>query len=161
MVLLFASGGSLVLQGFPEYTSEILAIANADPMHPTKLHTPGPAVVGNGDQPFLFTDSWVISKTNCEADCLTTVKIFLTWQQQNWAELISLGADLTPQRPRFLAVAYQPFYTSPAVDALPQFAKNYYHFFNGEINRAVHLNTLQFWDNEDSQGALLESLILM
>jgi len=155
----FVNGGTLVLQGFPEYASEILSIANSDPMNPNKLHTVSPALVGNGDQPFLFTDAWVISKANCDSDCQSTAAIFLNWQRQNWASLISLGQDLVPVRPRFLAVAYQPFYSSDAVDALPQFARNYYHFYNSEINRAVALDTIKFWDSEADQSAALESLI--
>jgi len=155
----FVAGGTVVLQGFPEYTSEILKRANADPMHPTRLHTASTAWVGDGDTPFIFTDAWVISRTNCDSDCQTTANIFLNWQRNNWAELISLGADLTPQRPRFLTVAYQPFYTSTDVYNLPRFARNYYHFFNQQVNRGDHLNTNKFWDNEDSQSATLESLI--
>lgn len=155
----FVNGGTLVLQGFPEYASEILEAANADPNNPTRLHTVSPALVGNGDQPFLFTDAWVISKANCDTDCQSTTAIFLNWQRQNWASLISLGQDLVPVRPRFLAVAYQPFYSSAEVNALPQFARNYYHFYNSEINRAVALDTIKFWETEADQSAALESLI--
>jgi len=156
----FANGGSLVLQGFPEYTSEILKRANTDPNNPTKLHYASTAWVGNGDKPFLFTDSWVISRANCDADCVSTAKIFLNWQRQNWAELISLGKDLSPVTPRFLAVAYQPFYQSEEMCDLPDWANNYYQFFNQEINRAAALDTSRFWDNEDSQSATIESLVL-
>jgi len=155
----FVTGQNLVLQGFPEYTSEILEQANADPNNPTRLHTVSAALVGNGDKPYLFTDAWVMSKTNCDADCRTTASVFLNWQRRNWAQLISLGHDLNPVRPRFLAVAYQPFYTSDEVDALPQFAQEYYHFSNHEINRAVALDTAHFWDTEADQSATLESLI--
>jgi len=155
----FVNGGTVVLQGFPEYTSEILAIANNDVNNPTKLHTVAPALVGAGDKPYLFTDAWVISKSNCDADCQTTAAVFLNWQKANWAPLISLGLDLIPVRPRFLAVAYQPFYSSDNVDALPQWAQEYYQFSNHEINRAVALDTTKFWDTEASQSATIESLI--
>jgi len=155
----FVNGESLVVQGFPEYTSEILKIANANPNNPTRLHHAAPALVGAGNKPFLFTDAWVISRTNCDADCQGTAKIFLNWQRTHWATLISLGKDLTPVRPRFLAVAYQPFYSSDEMCDLPDFASDYYAFFNHEINRAVALDTVRFWDNEDSQSATLEGLI--
>jgi len=155
----FANGGSLVLQGFPEYTSEILERANADPLNPTKLHSIGSATVGAGNKPFLFTDAWVISKSNCDSDCMSTAQIFLNWQRKHWAQYISLGKDLSPQRPRFLAVANQRFYTEDLCD-LPDWASDYYHTFNSEINKAVSLDTTHFWDNEDSQSATLEGLVL-
>jgi len=155
----FVNGGTLVLQGFPEYSSDILAAANTDPNNPTKLHTVSTALVGSGTLPFLFTDAWVISKANCDSDCQSTAAIFLTWQKQNWASLISLGQDLSPVRPRFLAVALSSFYSSPAVDALPQFARDYYAFTQHEVNRATALDTIKFWDTEPAQSATLESLI--
>jgi hypothetical protein len=155
----FVSGGSLVLQGFPEYTSEILKRANADPNNPTKLHHVQSALVGQYNEPFLFTDAWVISKTNCDSDCMTTANIFLNWQRENWASLISLGKDLSPVRPRFLTVAYQPFYFSLDMFLLPLFAQEYYQYFNFQSARAVGLDTTNFWDTEASQTATLESLI--
>jgi len=155
----FVNGKSLVLQGFPEYTSDILKLANADPNNPTRIHNVGPAVVGNGNKPFLFTDAWVISRTNCDNDCQSTAQIFLSWQRKHWAPQISLGLDLVPVRPRFLAVAWEPFYTSDEVGDLPDFAQKYYAFFNHEINRAVSLDTTHFWDNEASQSATIESLV--
>jgi len=118
-----------------------------------------PALVGQGDRPYLFTDAWVISKANCDADCQSTAKIFLNWQRLNWAQLITLGADLTPQRPRYLAIAYQPFYNSDDLSALAHQAQDYYLFFNQEINRAVSQDTMKFWDNEDSQSASLQQLV--
>jgi len=155
----FVTNQSLVLQGFPEYTSEILAQANHDVLNPTRLHTVSSALVGNGDEPFLFTDAWVISKSNCDTDCQSTAQIFLSWQKTNWASMISLGKDLSPVRPRFLAVAYQPFYSSTDVDALPLWAQKYYHFSNFEINRAVALDTYRYWATEANQAATVESLI--
>jgi len=155
----FVSGGSLVLQGFPEYTSEILKRANADPNNPTKLHHVQSALVGQYNEPFLFTDAWVISKANCDSDCMTTANIFLNWQRENWASLISLGKDLSPVRPRFLTVAYQPFYFSLDMFLLPLFAQEYYQYFNFQSARAVGLDTTNFWDTEASQTATLESLI--
>jgi len=158
----FAAGNALVLQGFPEYTSDILAAANTDPLHPTRLHYVSPAAVGGNsgsNKPFLFTDAWVISRTNCDSDCMTTATTFLNWQRTKWASMISLGKDLSPVRPRFLAVAYDPFYSSSDVTALPAFAQSYYNFYHNEILRARSLDTARFWDNEVSQSATLEQLI--
>lgn len=157
----FVNDESLVLQGFPEYTSEILEIkedSSSSPNFHKKLRV-APALVGQGDRPYLFTDAWVISKANCDADCQSTAKIFLNWQRLNWAQLITLGADLTPQRPRYLAIAYQPFYNSDDLSALAHQAQDYYLFFNQEINRAVSQDTMKFWDNEDSQSASLQQLV--
>jgi hypothetical protein len=156
----FATGGSLVLQGFPEYTSEILKRTNADPNNPSTLHYAIPALIGNGNEGFAFTDAWVISRTNCDSDCLSTAKIFLNWQRENWAELISLGQDLNPVRPRFLTVAYQPFYFSTDMFSLPDFAQDYYQYFNYLVNVASPLDTTHYWDNEASQSAAIEALVL-
>jgi len=155
----FVNEDSLVAQGFPEYTADILEIANTDPLNPTKKHVVAPALVGSGDRPYLFTDAWVISRTNCVGDCLTTAEIFLAWQRTHWAQLITLGKDLSPVRPRYLAIAYQPFYSSPELHALPHFARDYFAFFNAEVNRAVAQDTNRFWDQQDAQAATLQSLI--
>jgi hypothetical protein len=155
----FNSGKSLTLQGFPEYTSEIIEAANVDPYNPTRLPTVASATMGEGNRPFLFVDAWVISRTNCDGDCMSTAKIFLNWQRENWAQLITLGKDLSPSRPRFLSIAFEPFYSSDDFDELPNFGKDYYSFFHQEIARARDLNTIRFWDNEETQSALIKSLV--
>jgi len=159
-------GTSVLLMGFPEYFSEILAAdpANTNPVAPVRRPTAASAIMGDGNQPYLFTDAFVISK-NCVNndddgfDCLNAAVAWLNWQRTNYAQKISLGKDLSPVRPRFLAVAQNPFYSSSEFTALPTFAKNHYNFVHGEANRATPLETLHFYANEDTQGAKLRDRI--
>jgi len=153
------SGHSLLIQGFPEYFAELLALNNVNVNAPTIVPTVASATIGAGSRPYLFADTFVISKSNCDSDCLGTAKIFLNWQRTNWAQLITLGKDLTPNKPRFLSIAYEPFYYSEDVDDLPGFAKDFYQFAHYEISRARGLNTFRYWDKQDAQAAVLAGLI--
>jgi len=163
----FSSGKSLILQGFPEYFSEILASDNANVNAPT--HVPGTfsAITGNGDQPYMFADAFVMSKQNCRValeddgfDCQAAATAWLNWSKTNYARIASLGLDLSPVRPRFLAVAYEPFWTSSAVTSLPAFAKNHYNFEYSEVSRAKPLDTLHFMQNNDDQSTKLYNKII-
>jgi len=162
-------GTSVVLMGFPEYFSEIMAAdpANTNPVAPTRRPVASSAILGDGNQPYLFTDAFVISKEcrhneDDDFDCLAAATAWLNWQKDNYAQSISLGKDLSPQRPRFLAVAQNPFYSSsnPDFNSLPGFAQAHYNFAHSEATRATPLETLHFYANEDTQGAALRSAIL-
>jgi len=153
------TGHSLLLQGFPEYFSELLALNNANVNAPTNIPTVASTVLGAGSRPYLYMDAFVISRTNCDLLCQLTARVFLNWQRTNWAQLITLGQDLTPKRPRFLSIAYEPFYYSEEVEALPGFAKDAYQYFHYEISRARGLDTLHYWDKQDAQASVLATLI--
>jgi len=165
----FATGGSLLLQGFPEYLSSILAAdpLNTDVNNPAHVPFSYTALTGDGNTPYIFTDAFVISKENCKnvADedgwnCISAATAFFNWSKLNYARIASLGLDLSPVRPRFLTLAYEPFYSSAAVAALPAFARTHYAFEYEEVARSTPLETLHFWANEVNQGTELNNRVI-
>jgi len=160
-------GKSLIVNGFPEYFSRLIELdpANTDVTHPTRYPHVQSAVVGNGNLPFLFTDAFVMSK-NCidhtDTDgfnCEQVAVAWLNWSKTHYVQTTSLGKDLSPQRPRFLAASYEPFWTSSGVTSLPSYATTHYAAIHSESARATPLETLHFWDNSNTQAdALREAL---
>jgi hypothetical protein len=163
----FIQGKSLVLNGFPEYFSRIIALdpANTDVTNPSRVPSTFSGVIGNGDLPFLFTDAFAMS-VNCldvtDADgfnCQTVSVAWMNWSKTHYTQTSSLGKDLSPQRPRFLATAYDPFWTSSDVTSLPSYATTHYAKVHTDSARATPLETLHFWDNSNTQAdALREAL---
>jgi len=157
----FASGKILTLQGFPEYFSDILATNNVDVNNPTIVPFTGPAIAGAGDRPYAFTDAFVLSTANCGSGaCLSAVTAWLNWQRTNYAQIASLGLDLSPVRPRFLAVANGDFYYSNDVYDLPLFARDHYAFTSQQISKAIPLETLHFWANEATASQVIANQVL-
>jgi len=141
---------SVVLYGFPEYFAEIKARApmNAEP----GIY---PALMGDGNKPYTFTDAFVLSKENCGADCTEAAIAWLNWQKVNHLTITSLGLDVTPPTPRYLAVSNADLYGTSGFQAHAAYAT-----FYGFQQNAVPLNTLMYLQNDDSQYAALSAEIL-
>jgi len=156
----FASArNTVLLQGFPEYFSTIIATdpRNTDVTNPVAFPYSGFAIAGDGDRPYLFTDAFIISKSNCAGDttCMSNVQSFLRWSKDNYAQIASLGLDLNPVRPRFLAVANREFWHSDEVLNLPFYGRDHYAKVLTSIMRGVGLETLHFWQNNTAQENVL------
>jgi len=160
----FVSGHSLLLQGFPEYFSSIIEADPANSPTVTRTPTDWSAVLGDGSLPYMFTDAFTISK-NCQNpdeegfNCLDAAVAWLNWSKTHYAETASLGLDLTPVRPRYLGVSYEPFYTS-IPSSVPTYGQDHYAFCHSETARSAPLDTLHFWTNEDSQSNKLAQRVL-
>jgi len=163
----FLQGKSLVLNGFPEYFSSIIELdpANTDVTHPTRYPGTFSGITGNGNQPYLFTDAFAMS-ANCqnvvESDgfnCETVAVAWMNWSKTHYVQTSSLGKDLSPVRPRFLAASYLPFWNSSDVTSLPAYATDHYAAVHSDNGRATPLETMDFWTNSDTQAnALYESI---
>jgi len=160
----FVSGQSLLLQGFPEYFSEIIAADPANSGGVVRYPVNWSATTGDGNQPYLFTDAFTISK-HCKNEddegfnCLDAATAWLNWSKTHYAQTASLGLDLTPVRPRYLGVSYEAFYTS-LPSTVPAYGAAHYSFVSTESARAVPLDTLHFYANEDTQSAKLVHRVL-
>jgi len=150
---------AVLLQGFPEYFSSIIAAdsRNTDVTNPVAYPYSGFAIAGNGDRPYLFTDAFIISKANCAGDdtCMDNVNSFLRWSKDNYAQIASLGLDLNPVHPRFLAVANREFWHSDDVHDLAFYGRDHYAKVLTSIMRGVGLETLHFWQNNTAQEGVL------
>jgi len=113
----FVDGRSVILQGFPEYLSTILALR---PGAPASITT---AKIGDGDKNFVYTNGFVVSKANCAHDCMGTAIAWMNWQKVNHGMITSLGLDLSPPRPRYLLWSWKPFYDLHQVKVFPQYEK--------------------------------------
>jgi len=143
----FVSERSVVLQGFPEYLSTILAL---DPTVPsiTTAH------LGDGDKNFVYTNGFVTSKANCGHDCHGTAVEWLNWQKINHGLITSLGLDLTPPRPRYLMWSWKPFYKLPQVTAYAQYAE-YWKF----QKKGIAIETIHILETQEAQKDALEAAI--
>jgi len=143
-----ATGRSIVLQGFPEYLSNLLDL------NPTVPHV-STAHLGDGNSNFIYTNGFVISKPNCDHSCMSTAKAWLNWAKVNHGLITSLGLDLTPQRPRYLLWSWAPFYELPQVRAYSHFEKFWHWQRKSEAQNIKHL-----LDTQDAQYAALNAQLV-
>jgi len=144
----FSSGRMIVLQGFPEYVSNILAENPTVPYIST-------AHLGSDNENFIYTNGFVISKSNCDHQCMGTAITWLNWSKVNHGLITSLGLDLVPPRPRYLLWSWQPFYQLPQVTAYPL-----YHKFWTWQRKAQSQNILHLLDTQDAQQAALNAALI-
>jgi len=144
----FVLGRTVTLHGFPEYLSNILDLGA--PM-PTIITSP----LGDGDENFIFTNGFVISKANCGSDCMNTAIAWLNWQKIHHGLITSLGMDLSPQRPRYLLWSWAPFYELPQVKSHAP-----YHAFWNMQKKAIPLNTVELLPTQDAQFPALQAALL-
>jgi len=134
------SGRSVLLQGFSTYISNLLEMGGT--LNGLQITS---AILGTGNQPYLFTDAFVLSQQNCVGACVDAAAIWMNWQRLQGQLLINLGYDLTPQRPRYLVSCNTNFYTNPLT--LPY--NNVYHYFfnsegSGHLQIARPLDTVHY-----------------
>jgi len=144
----FASGRSVVLQGFPEYLSNILDLNPTVPVVST-------AHLGDGNANFLYTNGFVVSKSNCGHSCHGPMIAWLNWSKVNHGLITSLGLDLTPQRPRYLLWSWAPFYELPQVKAYSHYKKFWHMQRNSIAQEMKHLLSTE----ADQHAALNAALI--
>jgi hypothetical protein len=142
------NGRAVVLQGFPEYLSTILALNSTMP-HIT------PAKLGNGNKNFVFTNGFAISKANCDVECMVSALVWLNWQKANHARITSLGLDLSPPRPRYLMISWAPFYQTAATQAYSQYATYWSWQSAGKALQILNLESTQ-----DAQYAALTAALI-
>jgi hypothetical protein len=144
----FVSGRALILQGFPEYLSTILAL---NPTVPTITTAP----IGDGEHNYVYTNGFVTSKSNCLHDCLGTAIAWMNWQKINHGLITSLGMDLTPRRPRYLMWSWKPFYNLPQVRQHSQYAKYW-----DMQNKGIAIETAHILETQDAQYNALKAQII-
>jgi len=150
------NGKSVLLQGFSTYIANILQLGGTlDGLH---IAT---ATLGTGSQPYLFTDAFVLSKSNCPDDgCVEAASLFMNWQRLEGQIGINLGYDVNPRTPRYLLSSNENFYT----DSRTQPYNNVYSLFwneegTGDLNIARALQTRNFTDHYCDQYAALTGYI--
>jgi len=136
------NGNSLMIQGFSSYISNLRAYGiTADQVQMVS------AALGSGTHPYLFTDAFVLSATNCVSGCVDAAALWMNWQRLEAQIIINLGLDLTPPAPRYLESANRNFYTDPRT---APYAATYNKLWNvdgsGSLNVARPLNTQHFTD---------------
>jgi len=144
----FANGRNIVFQGFSNDLSNILELNPTMPVLTT-------AHLGDGNEEFIYTNGFVISKANCDHSCLITATSWLNWSKANHALITSLGLDLTPQRPRYLLMSWAPFYDLPQTKAYHPYHKMWKMQRNGQAQNIDHL-----LDTQDAQFAALSAALL-
>jgi len=145
-----------LLQGFSTYIANIIQLGGSlDGMTITS------AVLGTGSQPYLFTDAFVLSKSNCpDNGCVDAAALFMNWQRLEGQIGINLGKDLNPPTPRYLLSSNENFYTDPRTQPY----QNVYNIFwneegTGDLNLARPLQTRNFTDHYCDQYAALTAYI--
>jgi len=138
------SGRSVMIQGFSSYVSN-LGLLGIPPTAIQMISAP----LGTGSKPYIFTDAFVLSATNCvSASCVAAAALWMNWQRLDAQLIINLGLDLATPTPRYLESANRNFYTNPLV---APYAFTYNKLWNtagtGSLNIARPLNTQHFTDN--------------
>jgi len=150
------TGKSVLLQGFSTYISNIIQLGGSlDGMTITT------ATLGTGSQPYLFTDAFVLSKSNCPDDgCVDAAALFMNWQRLEGQIGINLGKDLNPPTPRYLLSSNENFYTDPRTSP---YLDVYDIFWNeegtGDLNVARALDTQHYTNHYCDQYAALQAYI--
>jgi len=121
------------------------------------------ATLGSGSQSYLFTDAFVLSKSNCPDNngCVDAASEWLNWQRLEGQITINLGRDVTPNRPRYLVSANMDFYSDSRTTP---YANIYNHFYNpedcdGTLQLARPLNVEHYTDQYCDQYAALTAYV--
>jgi len=138
------SGRSVMIQGFSSYISN-LGLLGVNANNVQMISAP----LGSGTLPYLFTDAFVLSASNCASvACVEAAAVWMNWQRLDAQLIINLGLDLSPPTPRYLESANRNFYTNPLT---APYSFTYNKLWNtegsGSLNIARPLNTQHFTDN--------------
>jgi hypothetical protein len=143
----FVADRTVILQGFPEYLSNLLQLDSRVPVITT-------AHLGDGNKNFVYTNGFITSSSNCGYDCHATAVEWLNWQKINHGLITSLGLDLSPPTPRYLMWSWAPFYKLPQVKV---------HSAYGQFWRmqkaGVAIETLHILETQDDQEDALRAAL--